>query len=349
MKLEKKLELRAIQLAKLAKSSTGTNPKVGAIIFDDEENIVSEGYHQLYGGPHAEVEAVNNLPDKSTQYTSQLSILISLEPCNHFGKTPPCIDLIKNYQFKKAIIASLDPDTRMSGKSLDILNKTGIKTELLDDLQSSNTLLKTFKVNISKKRPYIYLKIAMDKEGTIGDNNQRLIITDKVSQMFSHKIRSEVNAILIGRKTAELDNPELSTRMAGGKNPLRIIIDLNNSLNGSLKIFNDENKTLYICARNRNDLGNNTFVYQTSLTGENLLLEILQYIYQHKNVGSLLVEGGAETLNSFIKYNLWDELFVFRSNQKATTQSAVEFKIPPAQLQRTISLKSDILSVYTPI
>ncbi len=349
MKVVKNIELRAIQLAKLAKSSTGSNPKVGAIIFDDDGKIVSEGYHQFYGGPHAEVEVVKNLSDKSTQHTSQLSILISLEPCNHYGKTPPCVELIKNYQFKKATVASLDPDPRMSGKSLNLLNNAGIKTELLDDQKSSTTLLKTFKVNITKKRPYIYLKIAMDNEGIIGDNNQRLIITDKVSQFFSHKIRSEVNAILIGRKTAELDNPELTTRVAGGETPLRIIIDLKNCLDASLKIFNDENSTLYICGKSRNDLGNNTVVYPTIMKGENLLLEILQYLYQQKNVGSLLVEGGAETINSFIKYNLWDELLVFESNKKAITQSAVEFKIPSAQLQRTISLKSDILSVYTPI
>ena len=349
MKLDKILNLRSIQLAKLAKSSTRSNPKVGAIIFEDDGKIASEGYHSRYGGPHAEANAISHLIAQGKYNTANLSILVSLEPCNHYGKTPPCVDLIKKHMFKRAVISTLDPDPRMSGKSLGLLNNAGIKTDLLSDKKSSDLLLKAFKVNVSQKRPYIYLKVAMDKDGIIGDNNKRLIITDKISQVFSHKIRSEVNAIIIGRKTAELDNPILTTRMAGGVTPLRVIIDLKNSLDSTLHIFNDENSTLYICGKQRNDLGDNTIVYPTNLNDENLLFEVLQYLYEQKNVGNVLVEGGAETINTFIKIKLWDELVVFKSSQSVETDSPIWFTIPPARLKESIQLKSDILSVYTPL
>lgn len=350
MKLTNILMKRAVQLAVLAGSPTRTNPKVASIVYDDKGNILGEGYHRAFGSHHAEVNAINALKKDSSAPEIAANLIVTLEPCNHKGKTPPCVDLILNNNFiRKIYIGNVDPNPLMSGNSIKILQDSGLVIERSDLEILSENLLKTFKVNIRKKRPYIYLKIAMDKTGTIGDHSRRLYVTDAVSQFYTHKLRSEVNAILIGNNTALIDDPELSNRLAGGDSPMRVVIDLSAKLPVGLKLFNDEMPTLYFTRFSRTDLSGSTEIFKTELAEEALLLQILDYLYNVKNVGSILVEGGADTIGRFIEYNLWDELAVFRSNDVLETDSPVKFAIPPSRLISEINLKADNLYFYRPL
>lgn len=293
---------RCIQLAKLGNGKVAPNPLVGAVIVH-EGKIIGEGYHQKFGGPHAEVNAINSVHDQSI--LSKSTIYVSLEPCAHIGKTPPCANLLVKHRFQKVVIGSLDSHSKVDGKGIQLLKNAGIEVKLgvlEDECRELNKHFFTFHV---KRRPYILLKWAETKNGLIdsGSNNGEINwISSKETQSYVHQLRATYQSILVGANTVENDNPSLTVRMVEGKNPIRVIIDPHLRLDHSNQVFNQDAKTIII-NRSKNKIEQNVeWVKVVELTPKNILNELYK-----RMINSVLIEGGKMTLQSFIDSNLWDE------------------------------------------
>jgi diaminohydroxyphosphoribosylaminopyrimidine deaminase / 5-amino-6-(5-phosphoribosylamino)uracil reductase len=283
-----------IKLAAKGAGYVSPNPLVGCIIVRNNK-ILGKGYHKIFGGPHAEVNAINNA--KKNGYALRNSTLyVNLEPCSHFGKTPPCTDLIISEKISKVIIGIKDPNKQVNGKGIAKLKKAGIKVECGILKNECEELNKFFIKSITKKLPYVTLKIAQSIDGKIAlNNNQSKYITGNESLKFVHTLRSEYDAVLIGKNTAKLDNPSLTVRLVKGRNPYRIVIDKNNELPGKLKLFSDKysDKTIVINSESGKDIP---------------LINILKALYE-SNITSVLIEGGANVFSRFLQSNLFDDIY----------------------------------------
>lgn len=302
---------RAIDLALLGGVEAAPNPMVGAVIVRDGK-ILGEGYHRKYGEAHAEVNAVNAVQDKSL--LSEATIYVTLEPCAHYGKTPPCADLIVEHRFKKVVVGCLDPFHAVSGKGVERIKKAGIevKTGVLEE--KCLQLNKRFFTFHQKKRPYIVLKWAQTRDGfidSVRDGSERKInwISSPETQSLVHQWRSEEQAILVGWKTVEHDNPSLTVREITGKNPLRVVIDGQLKMPENSTIYSDSNKTLVLNRIKSEIVGNVEFVKLPVIDTEN----ILKALYQ-KHIVSVFVEGGSRTIQHFLVDNVWDEARVIVGN-----------------------------------
>ena len=299
---------RALQLARLSAVTVSPNPMVGCVIVHNGK-IIGEGYHQKYGDAHAEVNAVNAVSDKSL--LSESTVYVTLEPCSHFGKTPPCADLLIKHKFKKVIVCNYDPNPLVAGQGIEKLRQAGIEVEVGLLEEEGRELNKRFFTYIEKKRPYIILKWAESADGFIAKGIYETVqISNLLSRRFVHKMRSEEDAIMVGTNTAKYDNPTLNTRFWTGKNAVRVLIDRELSLSKNLHIFDNSQKS--ICYNSLKDkiIGNNIFV-KTPL---NTSIEpfILEDLYQRK-IQSIIIEGGTILLQSFIDLKLWDEAFILKS------------------------------------
>ncbi len=303
---------RCIELAEMGLGQTAPNPLVGCVIIH-ENKIIGEGFHQQFGEAHAEVNAINSIKNKELLNNSTL--YVTLEPCSHFGKTPPCADLIVKSGIPRVVIASQDPFPKVAGKGIEILKNAGIDVQvgvLQKEYEFVNRRFFTF---FKKQRPYIILKWAQTKDGFIDvertDDSPKITwITNETCRTLVHKWRSEEQAILIGTNTAINDNPELTVRSWEGKNPLRIVIDQNNCLPKNLNVFNEKAHTLIITEKSPEIKHTNNIELVTIAFSENLIEDILNELYK-RNVQSVIIEGGAQTLNTFINKNIWDEARVF--------------------------------------
>ena len=303
---------RCLDLAEIALGETYPNPIVGCVIVHQGE-IIGEGWHKKAGDAHAEVNAINSVKDKTL--LSESILYVSLEPCVHYGKTPPCSELIIMQKIPHVVVGCKDLYSKVSGKGIQSMRESGIKVDvgvLKDKCIESHKRFFTFH---NKKRPYIILKWAETKDGFIAPVNQKIgepfWISSLESKTLVHKWRSQESSILIGTNTAELDNPYLTVRLWKGNNPLRIVIDKNLQLNNSLNIFNNSSNTLVF-----NDVKQlliKNIEYQI-INFNSVHLEIMKTLY-NKGVHSLIIEGGRETLQSFIDIDLWDEARVFVANQ----------------------------------
>lgn len=302
---------RCLQLAKLGQGNVAPNPMVGAVIVHNDK-IIGEGYHEKFGEPHAEVNAINSVQDKSL--LKEAMIYVSLEPCAHFGKTPPCANLIVTHQFKKVIIGSRDPHSKVDGKGVLILKKndiaviTGVLKEKCDELN------KRFFTFHKKKRPFVVLKWAETENGKIdngGNKNEVTWITCPETQVLVHQMRKENQSILVGKNTVRNDNPSLTLRKVLGRNPVRIVLDSKKTLDSNRTIFNNEAKTIILNTEQSLVFKNNEWIKIDILSPEN----ILEAIYK-QNIDSILIEGGRATLQSFIDADLWDEAHIFIGNRK---------------------------------
>lgn len=301
--------LKAIELAEKGGVNVAPNPKVGAVIVHDNQ-IIGEGYHQYYGGHHAEVEAVNSVKDKSL--LSESTIYVTLEPCSHFGKTPPCSNLIIENHFKRVVIGNKDPFTSVNGSGIQRLREAGIEVVvgvLEDECRFMNRRFLTFQ---EKKRPYIILKWAESADGFIdkervGGERQINRITGEASHQLVHQWRSEEQGILVGWKTIMNDDPQLNVRLVEGKNPVRIILDSFLNASEYSKVFDKSQKTI-VLNKNKNSLSQNLQYIQLKDLN---FATIFQVLNDHLII-SVLVEGGAYTLNRFIEENRWDEIRRFR-------------------------------------
>ncbi len=311
MNVDEKYMSRCIQLAKLGAGNVAPNPMVGAVLVYDNK-IIGEGYHKKYGEAHAEVNCIKSVPAEQKSLIEKSTMYVSLEPCSHFGKTPPCSNLIIQQKIKKVVIGCRDIYKEVDGKGIDKLQNAGLEviTGVLED--ECKELNKRFFTFHQKQRPYIILKWAQSANSKIGSKNgERVLISNEFSNRIVHKWRSEEAGILIGSNTALKDNPSLTTRLWKGKNPVRIVIDPKLKLPVSLKIFDDESKTmLYNLLKNSSEKN----IEYIQLKPENLLESLLSSLYEN-DIQSVLVEGGAKTLQSFIDQNLWDEARVITNGE----------------------------------
>lgn len=292
---------RCIEIAKNGLGSTRPNPMVGCVIVYKSE-IIGEGFTNAYGGNHAEVNAIKSVKDKSL--LQQSTIYVTLEPCSHYGKTPPCSDLIIKHQIPNIVIGCLDDNPQVAGKGIEKLKNAGCKVVvgvLENECKEHHKRFFTFH---NKKRPYIILKWAETTDGFIAPKTKTeqkpVWITNVYSRQLVHKWRAEEQAVLVGTNTVLKDNPGLTVRDWTGQNPVRIVIDRNNKLSKDFAVFNDEAKTIIV---SKNDIDFN----------KNVAKQICDVLFKN-NINSIIIEGGSKTLQTFIDENLWDEARVFTGN-----------------------------------
>lgn len=308
MTKDEKYMLRCLQLAANGYCTTPPNPMVGAVIVH-QDRIIGEGYHVHCGQAHAEVNAIRSVHDQSLLKESTL--YVSLEPCSHYGKTPPCADLIIEKGIPHVVIGCMDPFALVAGKGIQKLRDAGIQVEVGVLEEACKKLNRRFMTFHLFKRPYITLKWAESADGFIDflrTSGHPVKISNERTQMLAHKRRAEHTAILVGRKTALLDNPSLTTREWFGQDPVRLVIDKHLTLPSNLKLFNGEAPTIVFTQEEKaSNYSNTTFI--TLDFERDILPQIMQVLYK-QNLQSLLVEGGQTLLQSMIDANLWDEAFV---------------------------------------
>lgn len=303
---------RCIQIALNGLGSTYPNPLVGAVLVHENE-IIGEGWHHSSGNPHAEVNAINNVKDKSLIPFSTL--YVSLEPCSHFGKTPPCSLLVIEKKIKKVVIGTIDNNPKVAGKGIEMLQNKGIEVIVGVCEEECKTLNKRFFTFHDKKRPYIILKWAKSKDNFISPNQKNnqspFWISNEYSRILTHKWRTEEQAILVGTQTVLDDNPTLDARLWKGKNPMRIVIDAKNIIEETFSIKNEMARTLVFTQKDVENTENINFVKYSK--DENLCEIILKKLYD-LDIQSVIIEGGSVTLQHFINQNLWDEARIFEGN-----------------------------------
>ncbi len=312
MTTDEQYMMRCLQLASNGKFGTAPNPMVGAVIVH-EGKIIGEGYHCQCGGPHAEVNAIRAVKEESLLRES--TIYVSLEPCAHYGKTPPCADLIVEKGIPHVVIGCRDSFDQVDGKGIQKLRKAGIEVTVGVLERECMNLNRAFFTFHTKKRPYITLKWAqstdgyIDRERIMGDGHKAFRFSTHETAIRVHRLRALNDAILIGRCTAELDNPSLTTRLWPGNNPLRLVIDRKGTLSRELELLDGAIETVVFTDVFRK-FRKVTNVTQVLLNPrQDTWLQIMHYLYERK-VQRLLVEGGATLLQSIIDAGLWDEAFV---------------------------------------
>jgi diaminohydroxyphosphoribosylaminopyrimidine deaminase/5-amino-6-(5-phosphoribosylamino)uracil reductase len=301
---------RCLQLAVQGAGYVAPNPMVGAVLVYNDK-IIGEGYHQQYGGPHAEVNCINSVKEEDRKFISHSTLYVSLEPCAHFGKTPPCSDLIIDKKIPKVVIGCRDPFKEVNGKGIEKLKSAGVHVELGIMEEECRDLNKRFFVFHILHRPYIVLKWAETTDKKIASPGaDRLFISNEYSNRMVHKWRSEEASILVGTNTAMLDNPELNTRLWPGPSPVRMVVDMDLKLPGNLKLFDKSSRAIIFNKVKHNDEGQLQYYQVTE--DVNLVHQIANALYQLR-LNSVLVEGGAKLLQSFIDEELWDEIRVIQN------------------------------------
>jgi len=333
---------RCLDLAQKGLGTTYPNPLVGAVIVY-QGSVIGEGWHHKAGEPHAEVNAINNVQDKSV--LSKSTLYVNLEPCSHHGKTPPCVDLIKQHAIPKVVVGSLDPNPKVSGNGIATLQKWGCEVIQGVLKKEADFLNRRFFTYHKQKRPYILLKWAETEDGFIAPlqetkkNPGVFWISNTRSRQMAHQWRGQEAALLIGVQTLLNDNPSLTTRYWKGPNPLRIVLDPNNRTPKEATLNLDENPTLFF---NREDLlntGNKIHIHLNPFSIEN----VLAYCYS-KEIQSILVEGGKKTIEGFIKADLWDEARVFQAPQKLNV--GIQAPLFEIKEQHKENIDTDVLRTY---
>jgi diaminohydroxyphosphoribosylaminopyrimidine deaminase/5-amino-6-(5-phosphoribosylamino)uracil reductase len=303
---------RCLELAELGMGNVNPNPMVGAVIVLDDK-VMGEGYHQKYGEAHAEVNAVNQVINKFDNYAEllkQATIYVSLEPCAHYGKTPPCADLIIKHQIPKVVVGCRDPFDQVNGKGIEKLQAAGVEVVLGVLEAECKWLNRRFFTRIQKHRPYIILKWAQTSDGFFAPaDGSQFWITGPESRKLVHQWRGEEDAILVGTKTVTTDNPQLNVRYSDGKSPKRVVIDRKLKLNKNLNIFDQSVDTLIFNEVETRIDGKNKYIALEDF-GRYVPQYILYQLYM-QDIQSVIIEGGAHTLNTFIETGLWDEARIF--------------------------------------
>lgn len=305
--------LRCFELARKGLGYVAPNPLVGSVLVNNG-NIIGEGFHAEYGLDHAEVNAIRDAEKKYSEIVSTSELYVSLEPCSHFGKTPPCSDFIISKGIKKVYISNTDSNILVAGKGISKLRSAGIEVveNLLSD-EGRKTNKRFFSFH-EKKRPFIILKWAQTSDGFIGPiSKEKIQISGNQSHELVHKWRGEEQAILVGKETALVDNPQLNVRLWEGKNPIRVVIDSKLLLPEDLNLFN-QNITTIIFNSIKDQTENNISFVKLNFKSS-ILNQLLSYLYSI-NIQSIIIEGGTITLQKFIDENLWDEARIFTSPRK---------------------------------
>lgn len=363
MKIDNKQMIRCLKLAKQGIGNVAPNPMVGCVIVYQNE-IIAVGYHEKYGEAHAEVNAINAVIDKSVLKESTL--YVNLEPCAHTGKTPPCTDLIIKHQIPHVVVGCIDTYAEVAGKGIEKLRAAGINVTVGVLEEKAKELNKRFFTFHNKKRPFIILKWAETKDGFIDierhfedKGRSKLLIDNEVSvqarndekvdnwitspfsKKLVHQWRSEEQAIMIGTNTALNDNPKLTVREVEGKNPLRVVLDLNLRLPEQLNVFDGSSPTLVFNSVKSEIKHKLEFVKIDK--NNDLIPQILNELYQ-RNIQSIIVEGGTQLLQTFIDANCWDEAKVFIGGK--CFNKGLKAPLIDKQPNATLQFDTDILNTY---
>lgn len=314
---------RALQLGSSVHHAVSPNPMVGAVIVH-QGKIIGEGFHACYGKEHAEVNAIRSV--KEPQLLAQSTLYVTLEPCSHYGKTPPCAALIIEKKIPQVVVGCLDPFPQVAGRGITLLREAGIKVSIGVLEKECRQLNKRFIFFHTHQRPFIILKWAETQNGFIDTLRSSpevppLKLSSSLTQIRVHKMRSEVDAILVGTQTALLDNPSLTTRHWSGKSPLRIALDREGKIPGHYRLKDGEVPTL-ILTKKESQSHTNGLEYIPFDFATQSLPDLLHLLYQ-KNIHTLLVEGGSRLLQSFIDQNLWEEA-VIETNPQLTIEQGIK-------------------------
>ncbi|WP_114820911.1 bifunctional diaminohydroxyphosphoribosylaminopyrimidine deaminase/5-amino-6-(5-phosphoribosylamino)uracil reductase RibD [Chryseobacterium sp. KLBC 52] len=297
---------RCIELAQKALGNTYPNPLVGSVIVHNGE-IIGEGYHHKAGENHAEINAINSVKNK--ELIPESTIYVSLEPCAHYGKTPPCALKIKELGFKKVVIGAMDSHDKVNGKGKKIIQDAGIEAVSGILEKECIELNKRFFTYHEKKRPYIILKWAESGDGFLDRDFKPTAISNSLVNQFVHQLRADEHAILVGTQTALNDNPSLTVRNAEGVNPVRILIDFDLKVPAAFNIYNNEARTLVLNSVKEGSEGHIQFI---KINKADFLAELVEVLYKEQ-IQSVIIEGGRFTLQEFINADLWDETIVIKN------------------------------------
>ncbi|MCC5929326.1 MAG: bifunctional diaminohydroxyphosphoribosylaminopyrimidine deaminase/5-amino-6-(5-phosphoribosylamino)uracil reductase RibD [Cyclobacteriaceae bacterium] len=330
---------RALQLAGLGMGYVSPNPMVGCVIVHNGK-IIGEGWHQAYGGPHAEVNAVNSV--ENSDLLAESEVYVSLEPCAHYGKTPPCADLLAGLKVKKVFICNDDPNPLVAGKGIQKLLNAGIEVDSGILKEEGLHLNRRFFGFHKNKRPYIILKWAQTADHYIArENGDSKWISCELSRTLVHKWRAEEDAVMVGKQTALHDDPALNVRMWKGKDPLRLVIDRHLSLPAHLKVFDRSQPTVLYNTVRESEEESLTYV---KCRNDNFFQDIWDDLYKRK-ILSVMVEGGTMVLNNLIAIGMWDEARVFQSNLSFGKGIAAPRLVSARQLSRE-PIGDDLLMIY---
>lgn len=339
--MDEKYIRRTLELANKGRGMVSPNPMVGCVIVKDDK-IVSEGFHKKYGEAHAEVEAINAVEDKNL--LNGATLYVNLEPCAHFGKTPPCADLIANYPFKKVVICNDDPNPLVAGKGIERIESAGI--EVVKGVLSTEgrEFNRRFFAYIEKKRPYIILKWAETADGFIAKEDfSSKWISNEHCRKLVHKWRSEEDAIMVGTNTVIYDNPKLNVRDWEGRDPIRIILDKNLRIPQTSFVFDKTQRTIFYNSVKEEMIGN--IEYTKIKEAISLSGFIVGDLYE-KKIQSVMIEGGSRLLNEFIQTGLWDEIRIFKS--KAVFEKGIESPGFAGKKVLSKMIEEDELCIYRP-
>lgn len=345
---------RCLQLAKLGSGAVAPNPMVGAVLVH-KGMIIGEGYHQKYGEAHAEVNCLNSVGAEHRQLIEQSTLYVSLEPCAHFGKTPPCADLIVRSRIPRVVVGCRDPFVQVDGKGIEKLNAAGVEVVPGVLENECRQLNKRFFAFHTKHRPYVVLKWAQTADQKMANaGSDRLHITNEYSNRMVHKWRSQEMAIVVGTNTALYDDPQLTTRLWPGKNPIRIVVDRDLRLPLSLKVFDGSVPTIVFNTQRhsleaeRFSVPNGVHYYQVT-EDVSLVQQMLHALYR-MNIQSLFVEGGAYLLQSFIDEEVWDEARIITNEQLIVADGGLAAPVLRHHLPvHAEQFFSDAVRIYHPL
>ena len=303
---------RCLDLARLGSGYVSPNPQVGAVLVY-QNRIIGEGFHQRFGGPHAEVNAVHAVGITDRSYIKESTLYVSLEPCSFHGKTPACTDLILKHQIPRVVIGCTDSSKKVNGKGIQILLKHGVEVRVGLLKEQAESLVRPFLVNDHYQRPYIILKFAQSQNGKMGLTDRQVWLSGPMAKRIVHKWRHECDAILIGRQTALTDNPKLTNRLYFGTSPVRIVFDPQGTLPLHLNVFNGPPKTIVLT--NQMDIPDPMpfLKYESTYGNPDQWPDLLTRLLRRHRIGVLLVEGGAHTIQGFLDHGLWDEARVINT------------------------------------
>lgn len=337
---------RCLELAEMGNGSVSPNPMVGCVIVS-EGKIIGEGYHQQFGKAHAEVNAVNAVLDTYGDIAADLlkkaTAYVSLEPCAHFGKTPPCADLLIRHQIKKVVIGNRDPFPDVDGKGIEKLKAAGIEVihGVLDE--ECRHLNRRFFTRIAENRPYIILKWARTANGYFAPKNTvQQWISGPLAKKLVHKWRTEEDAVLVGKQTAIADNPQLSAREWTGKDPVRIVIDRKLEIPESNHLYGAGAKTVFLNELKTDVKGNLHFISMEDM--QYYLPQKIAYQLYLMDIQSIIIEGGANILNQFIAAGLWDEARIF--NSKTNWDTGIYSPHINGKISSVTEVDQDHLTIY---
>lgn len=307
---------RCFHLAKKAFRHTGNNPMVGAVL-EYDGRIIGEGYHEIYGGPHAEVNCFRSVKNSDQHLIKNSTLYVSLEPCSFHGKTPACSSLIIEKKPAKVVVGCLDPNPKVAGSGVEALLQKSIPVEVGLLEHEAQNLIKKFRINIFENRPYIALKWAQSKHGYAGLSDQSIWFTNDFSKVKAHQLRSQFEGIMIGANTVLLDDPLLDNRYSVGPSPLKIVIDPRGRIPQTAKLFNHGRKCIIISKKDPSlhSLSPHTWITlsEESWNWNNIFHRIFEL-----GITSVLVEGGPTLQSTIINAGLWDEAHVLSTNHSLT-------------------------------